>query len=405
MVKFLKIQVGIFLIVVVFLNHAIKVGSIECSINAKLTTEQQINEFDAQCVKPLGQKITTLAQQIQYMNSQIYLTTVQINQTEQKIISFGKEIDLLGSRIEGLDQSLGYLSKQLIQRIVIGYKKKPFTIFSLLFDNKNANDFLNQLKYLKTAQDNTQKLLYSVQETKANAEEQKKLREEKKVELDRLQTTLESQKVDLNNQQAAEKRLLAETQNDESTYQSLVTQARAQLAGFGRFVSNQGGASILSNQTVCDDWGCYYNQRDSQWGGIALNNTGYTLAGEGCLVTAMAMIYTHFGHRSVTPQTINSNSQNFASYYTAYLNKTIMADGTSSTRISANIDSELSTGRPVVVGISYDGGPSPDHFLVLISGSNGNYLMNDPFTPNGHNIPFTDHYSVGSIREIDRISM
>jgi hypothetical protein len=159
----------------------------------------------------------------------------------------------------------------------------------------------------------------------------------------------------------------------------------------------------LSNQTVCDDWGCYYNQRDSQWGGIPLNNTGYTLSGEGCLVTSMAMVYTHFGHRNVTPQSINSNSNNFASYYPAFLKKTITADGTTSSRVNSDIDSELSAGRPVIVGISYDGGPYPDHFLVLISGSNGNYRMNDPFTPNGHNIPFSDHYSVGSIREIDRI--
>ena len=161
----------------------------------------------------------------------------------------------------------------------------------------------------------------------------------------------------------------------------------------------------MSNQTVCNDWGCYYNQRDTQWGATSLNNTGYTLASDGCLITSMAMVYTHFGHRNVTPLSINSNPLNFASYYPAYLNRVIVADGTQSTRISSAIDSELSAGRPVIVGISYDGGPLPDHFLVLVSGSNGSYKMNDPYTPNGANIPFTDHYSVGSIREIDRISI
>ena len=119
----------------------------------------------------------------------------------------------------------------------------------------------------------------------------------------------------------------------------------------------------------------------------------------------MAMVYTHFGHRGVTPQTINSNPFNFASYYPAYLNMTIVADGVSATRVYSTIDSELSSGRPVIVGISYDGGPNPDHFLVLISGSNGDYKMNDPYTPNGHNIPFTDHYSVGSIRTINKINI
>ena len=374
------------------------------SAQDKTDIEKKISEYQTK-LQELKQQKNTLSSQIQYMDTQIYLTGLQINQTEQQIVSTGKEIDLLGSRIEGLDQSLDYLSKQLIKRIVIGYKKKPLSLFALLLNNKNAYDFLNQVKYLKTAQTNNQKLIYTVQETKSNAEEQKKHREEKKIELDRLTERLGNQKITLDNQKGQKERFLADTQNDENIYQNLLTQAQAQLAGFGRFVSSQGGSSILSNQTVCDDWGCYYNQRDSQWGGTSLNGTEYTLAGAGCLVTSMAMVYTHYGHRSVNPQSINSNPNNFASYYPAFLKKTITADGVTSNRVSSDIDSELSTGRPVIVGISYDGGPSPDHFLVLISGSNGNYRMNDPFTPNGHNIPFTDHYSVGSIREIDRISM
>jgi len=374
------------------------------SAQDKTDIEKKISEYQTK-LQELKQQKNTLSSQIQYMDTQIYLTGLQINQTEQQIVSTGKEIDLLGSRIEGLDQSLDYLSKQLIKRIVIGYKKKPLSLFALLLNNKNAYDFLNQVKYLKTAQTNNQKLIYTVQETKTNAEEQKKHREEKKIELDRLTERLGNQKIALDNQKGQKERFLADTQNDENIYQNLLTQAQAQLAGFGRFVSSQGGSSILSNQTVCDDWGCYYNQRDSQWGGTSLNGTEYTLAGAGCLVTSMAMVYTHYGHRSVNPQSINSNPNNFASYYPAFLKKTITADGVTSNRVSSDIDSELSTGRPVIVGISYDGGPSPDHFLVLISGSNGNYRMNDPFTPNGHNIPFTDHYSVGSIREIDRISM
>jgi len=374
------------------------------SAQDKTDIEKKISEYQTK-LQELKQQKNTLSSQIQYMDTQIYLTGLQINQTEQQIVSTGKEIDLLGSRIEGLDQSLDYLSKQLIKRIVIGYKKKPLSLFALLLNNKNAYDFLNQVKYLKTAQTNNQKLIYTVQETKTNAEEQKKHREEKKIELDQLTKRLGNQKIALDNQKGQKERFLADTQNDENIYQNLLTQAQAQLAGFGRFVSSQGGSSILSNQTVCDDWGCYYNQRDSQWGGTSLNGTEYTLAGAGCLVTSMAMVYTHFGHRSVNPQSINSNPNNFASYYPAFLKKTITADGVTSNRVSSDIDSELSTGRPVIVGISYDGGPSPDHFLVLISGSNGNYRMNDPFTPNGHNIPFTDHYSVGSIREIDRISM
>ena len=353
-----------------------------------------------QKLKQLDQQNDTLSSQIQYMDTQISLTTSQISQTEQKIESTGKEIDLLCSWIEGLDQSLDYLSKLLITRIIDGYKKKPLSIFSILFDNKNAYNFLNEVKYLKTVQDNTQKLLYTVQETKTNAEEQKKLREEKKIELDKLNETLNYQKQSLDSQKAQKQRLLIDTQNDEATYQSLLSQAKAQLAGFGRFVQSQGGSSLLSNQTKCDDWGCFYSQRDSQWGSNSLNGTGYTLASDGCLVTSMAMVYTHLGHRGVNPQTINSNPNNFASYYPAYLQYTISADGLTTARIGAAIDSTLSSGDPVVVGVRAYGGT---HFVVLISGSNGDYVMHDPFIENGYKISFNSHYSVGSIFEIRKV--
>lgn len=205
----------------------------------KTDLEKKISEYQSK-LQEIKQQKNTLSSQIQYMDTQIYLTSLQINQTEEKIVNTGKEIDLLGSRIEGLDQSLDYLSKVLIKRIIEGYKKKPLSIFSILFDNKNANDFLNEVKYLKTAQDNTQKLLYTVQETKTNAEEQKKLREEKKVELDKLNENLEQQKVDLDNQKLTKQRILTDTQNDERTYQSLLAKAQVEYAAIQGIVSGAG---------------------------------------------------------------------------------------------------------------------------------------------------------------------
>lgn len=205
----------------------------------KTDLEKKISEYQSK-LQEIKQQKNTLSSQIQYMDTQIYLTSLQINQTEQKIESTGKEIDLLGSRIDGLDQSLDYLSKQLIERIIISYKKKPLSLFSLILDNKNANDFLNQVKYLKATRDNNQKLLYTVQETKTNAEEQKKLREEKKVELDKLNENLEQQKVDLDNQKLTKQRILADTQNDERTYQSLLAKAQAEYAAIQGIVSGAG---------------------------------------------------------------------------------------------------------------------------------------------------------------------
>ncbi|KKP60989.1 MAG: peptidase M23 [Candidatus Roizmanbacteria bacterium GW2011_GWA2_34_18] len=219
--------------------------SIQAQDNQQTTDlQKKINEYQTK-LSQLSQQKNTLSSQIQYMDTQIYLTGLQISVTEQKIVETEKEINLLGSRIEGLDQSLDYLSKQLIKRIVEGYKKRPFSIFSLLLDNKNANDFLNQVKYLKTAQTNNQKLLYTVQETKTNAEELKKLREEKKIELDKQTEALNYQKQSLNNQKVQKQRLLADTQNDEKVYQNLLAKAQAEYVAIQGIIAGAGTETKL----------------------------------------------------------------------------------------------------------------------------------------------------------------
>jgi hypothetical protein len=109
---------------------------------------------------------------------------------------------------------------------------------------------------------------------------------------------------------------------------------------------------------------------------------------------------THYNYRDVTPVTINSNPANFAVYYPAYLLYTISVDGVSVTRKTAAIDATLSTGNPVVVGLKAYGGT---HFVVLVSGKKGNYLMRDPYIANGKDISFSDHYSVRNIFGISKV--
>jgi len=190
-------------------------------------------------------------------------------------------------------------------------------------------------------------------------------------------------------------------------------QAQAQLAAFSNFVSSQGGASLLSNQTSCDSWGCYYNQRDSQWGNNTVNNSNdcggsCTLAKIGCLITSVAMVASHNSHKDILPSDIAMSSGDNFAVGTAMLRYGISVKGVSinRSRIGSSYSSLPNTiNDPLIVGISYDGGPLPDHFIVIVSGGSGNYIMNDPFVPNGKGIPLTSHYSLSSIVEVDSVSM
>lgn len=361
--------------------------------------ESKIREYTDKINELKGQE-STYKNQIAVMDNQIKLTEYQITSTQEQITDITLDIDTTTKKISGLEKSLSELVEVLLNRMVATYEIGTIQPLQILLTSSDASDFLSRLNYLRRAQAHDKQLIYQTQQAKVDYANQKEIFEDKKKKIETLKTQLEAYNIQLDSEKQAKQRLLTETQGSEANYQKLLAQAKAQLAGFQRFVTSQGGASILSGQTYCDDWGCYYNQRDSQWGNNSLNGTQYTLASDGCLVTAMAMVYTHLGKKGVTPQTINSNSSNFASYYPAYLNKTISAEGMTTSRIYATIDSELSAGKPVIIGI----GSGPDHFVVFISGSNGDYTMHDPFVPNGHHIKFTDHYSISNINSIERVS-
>ena len=365
--------------------------------------QNQIRGLESK-ISNLQSQERTLSSQIGVMDNQIKLTTLKINATKQQISDLTLDIDTAGKKIESIDNSLDNLTKVLVNRIQATYKIGGAPSFQILMASNDVSDFVERANYLRIAQAHDKRLIYDTVQARNDYENQKTLFEEEKLRVEALNKELQAYTNELSSQKEEKDRLLAETQGSEANYQQLLAQAKAQLAAFSSFTTSQGGASLLGNQTQCDDWGCYYNQRDSSWGGNSLNGTGFTLASDGCLVTSMAMIYSHYGHRGVNPQTINSISSNFASYYPAYLKKTIFADGATSSRIYAEIDSVLGSGNPLVIGISYDGGNIADHFVVFVSGSGGNYVMKDPFTPNGNNISFGERYPGVRIVEIEKVN-
>ena len=372
--------------------------------NSQTITDLQnkINDLQNKISDLQGQE-KTLSSQIAVMDSQIKLTEYRIEATQEQITSLTLDIDTATKKVSGLEQSLTGLVNVLANRIVATYEVGTVQPFQILLTSGNASDFFKRLNYLKIAQAHDKQLIYDTEQAKVDYANQKTIFEEEKKKVVALEAQLQAYTDQLNQEKSAKQDLLNQTQGSEANYQSLLAQAKAQLSGFSRFVTSQGGASILSGQTSCDGWGCYYNQRDSQWGNMLINNqSGYSMAGYGCLITSIAMIASHMGHTDILPSDIaQSGDSNFA-VGTAMLKYSISVKGVSISRSGvSSIDSALQ-GGPVIVGIYAYGGT---HFVVLKSGSGGSYVMNDPYIAGGHDISFTDHYSLSSIFEIDRVSM
>jgi peptidoglycan hydrolase CwlO-like protein len=353
----------------------------------------------------------TLANQINIFNSQISLTTLRINSSKSTITKLTSEIGELNDEIDRLEALKTKRLELVLHRIPETYKRHQSSDFGVFLFSHNVFDFLSRVKYLTRVQEEDAQLYKLLQNTQDTYGERKDLREKKKEQIESLKAQLEKQNQQLVEQKQVKNSLLSETQGKEAVYQQLLSQARAQLAGFASFVDSQ-GASLLSGQTSCNDWGCYYNQRDSQWGNGLINGQGSgcngpcTVLRVGCLITSVAMVASHLGHRDISPSDIAFSSPSNFSVGTALLMKgTINVKGVNINRatIAGSLSPDVVKNGPVIVGIYH--GQFGTHFVVIKEYTNGNYIMNDPYEAGGHDVSFTSRYSLGSVFTVDRVSI
>jgi peptidoglycan hydrolase CwlO-like protein len=377
---------------VVSLVTPIFADDINDQIEAK---KREIQELQAKLDQVQGQK-KTLQTTLSYLDNKIKLTATQIQETEAEKKQLEVDISLLSYKIGQLDISLTQITTILLHRVADTYKESRANPYFATIASNSLSGILSQFKYLQETQKNDRHLIYALESTRIDYDSQKSSKETKQQQLNVLSDKLQQQKRTLSIQQQSKQQLLEVTKNDEKKYQQLLAQAIAQKNAFERFINNQGGASILNNQTVCNDWGCYYNQRDSQWGNLPLGTSDSSVAAFGCLITSISMVASH-QKIGIKPSDIAFNPNAFFND-TGYLLHDFDAGGKHvhiDSKGASYLDSELAKG-PVVVGL-YSG---PDHFIVIKEKKDGNYIMNDPFLENGHDKSFTDKYSVSNINSL-----
>lgn len=351
----------------------------------------------------------TLSKQITLFDSQIKLTTLQIDDKKRKIIVLDKEIQELGSEIDRLEVLKTKRLELVLHRIPQSYKRTASSQFGWILLSNNFSDLFTRVKYLLQVQEEDTKFYKQLQLTQMDYNDRKDVRENKKVEQETLKKQLEKHTIDLAKQKKQQQAFLADTQNDEARYQRLLSQARAQMAGFAKFSSSQGGG-VLSGQTRCDGWGCYYNQRDSQWGYTLINGSNdcggpCNVMRVGCLITSVAMVASHYGRNDISPGDIAVSDPSNFSVGTALLKKSISVKGKNISRVSVSstLNPDVVKDGPMIVGVYY--GEFGTHFVVVKSYQDGKYVMDDPYRENGRDVSFTDHYSLGSVFSVEKVSM
>lgn len=356
--------------------------------DGKEELERKKREYEAK-LNQLQKQSNTLSSQIEYMDTQVYLTELRAQETEQKIETTEKEIDTLGNRIEGLDSSLDSLSRALIDRVVDGYKQRQVSVFELLLDSQNANDLIGRVKYVKTAQENNQKLLIQVQQTKSNFQEQKKLREKKQDELASLKDILSNQREELIAQQEQKRQLLSVTQSDEATYKRLIDEANRQIASYKSFVASTGVNVVPAGSLGTGEGGWYLSQRDSRWASNRMGDSSESILDVGCFITSISMVFRFYGY-DMTPVTLASDPKYFLprSAYMYIPSNFGWPGGKTYRNVSySDLKTYLNNGTPVIAGVR-----GSSHYIVLKKVDGDDFIMNDPIY--GPDLKVSDHYSL-----------
>lgn len=209
----------------------------------------------------------SLANEIENVNAQISLTELRIQNSirniakkEQEIARLSGDIEALKERIEKLVERIEYQNDILKKRIRERYKTRESSSFIVLFGSTTLGNLVKKSEYLKIMEIEDTKVLTQMRDTKKTFDRQKKLYEDKKAEEQELQkqliqekANLDLYKVQLDGRRAERKRLLDITQNDETKYQKLLSDAKRELSQITSAVEvlkNYGSTKVKKGQMI-----------------------------------------------------------------------------------------------------------------------------------------------------------
>lgn len=186
----------------------------------------------------------SMTAQVVYLSSKIELAVNKIEAAKEKIVQLENEITGITGKIDNLESSLTKITSLFLDRIVMTYKYGEISPMNIILDTDNISDLVSRYKYAQMIQVHDRKLLFQLQNSKVNFQEQKKLREDKKIELANTQNQLEKEQLNLAQQKKEKELFLETTRNNEKKYRQELEAAKRESQEI------QKAASILSQAGV-----------------------------------------------------------------------------------------------------------------------------------------------------------
>lgn len=196
-------------------------------------------------------KAKTLSSEIGVMDSQIRLTEARISAIQQQIKALERDIEIAKDKITDLEEGIDKTTKLLIKRIAAVYQVGTIQPWEIFINADSISDVFKRLTYLRIVQMYDKRKVYAAEQAKNDYENQKTIYEDKEARAEQLNRVLKDYTGELEQEKVDKQQLLSVTRNDESRYQKLLSQARAERA----VVLGGGSEVFLRNVSAGDSIG------------------------------------------------------------------------------------------------------------------------------------------------------
>ncbi|MBI5038004.1 MAG: peptidoglycan DD-metalloendopeptidase family protein [Candidatus Kerfeldbacteria bacterium] len=205
------------------------VTALNAEIDAKRKEVEELNkraQIYEDTVKAKQKEASTL-------QNQLSLIDVQVEQTQNDIERITAEIEALNLELEQLavniaDKTVELQSSQevLAQYLRLIHRYDQQTYLEILMTNKSFSEFFDNFQYTQKLQADVEQALVATRTMRDELALQEKEKSDKKSELSQLSDKLTGSVADLGNQKDYKTTLLADTKEDEATYQVLLAEAK-----------------------------------------------------------------------------------------------------------------------------------------------------------------------------------